>query len=90
MTGATAAASEDRMAVQPAPKVPLLGLFKDETWQGDYDDVPVYGNGALHEPYGKIPVHLGGRGRCQRARTSNALSSGVTGTRRLGPSAWQR
>jgi hypothetical protein len=48
------AASEDRMGAQPAPQVALLGLFQDETWQGDYDDVPVYGNGALHEPYGKI------------------------------------
>jgi hypothetical protein len=41
VTGATAAASEDRIAAQPAPKVPLLGRFQDETWQGDYDDVPV-------------------------------------------------
>jgi hypothetical protein len=48
VTVATAATSEDRMAAQPAPKVPLLGLFQNETWQGTYDDVPVYGNGALH------------------------------------------
>jgi hypothetical protein len=45
------AASEDRMGAQPAGKVALLRLFQDETWQGNYDDVPVYGNGALHEPY---------------------------------------
>jgi hypothetical protein len=44
VTGATAAAREDRMAAQPAPKAPLLGLLQDETWQGDYDDVPVHGN----------------------------------------------
>jgi hypothetical protein len=48
VTAATAATSEDRMAAQPAPKVPLLGLFQNETRQGTYDDVPVYGNGALH------------------------------------------
>jgi hypothetical protein len=85
VTGATAAAGDDRMTAQPASKVPLLGLFQDETWQGDYDDVSVHGNGTLHEPYGKIPVHLGGRGRCQRARTSNALSSGVN---RDAPLSW--
>jgi hypothetical protein len=48
VTAATAAASEHRIEVGAESKIPLLGLFQNEAWQGDYDDVPIYGNGALH------------------------------------------
>jgi hypothetical protein len=30
------------------PRIPVLGLFQNETWQGEFDAIPVYGNGALH------------------------------------------
>lgn len=48
MTAVTAALSEDKGAARLAPKVPLLGLFQNETWQREYHNVPIYGNGALH------------------------------------------
>lgn len=47
LTVATAAAS-DLIEVAAESKIPLLGLFQNEAWQADYDDVPIYGNGALH------------------------------------------
>ncbi|WP_054813751.1 LodA/GoxA family CTQ-dependent oxidase [Nocardia arizonensis] len=30
------------------PRIPVLGLFRNETWTDEFDGVPVYGNGALH------------------------------------------
>ena len=45
MTSVTAALREDARA---QPRIPLLGLFQNETWETEFDDVPVYGNGALH------------------------------------------
>jgi hypothetical protein len=34
---------------EPAkPTIPLLGIFQNETWQPEYDAIPIYGNGALH------------------------------------------
>jgi L-Lysine epsilon oxidase N-terminal/L-lysine epsilon oxidase C-terminal domain/Iron-containing redox enzyme len=41
-TAATAEAATTR------PPIPQLGLFQNETWQPEYDSIPVYGNGALH------------------------------------------
>ena len=35
-------------AAPPSTRVPQLGLFQSETWDPDYDEVPVLGNGALH------------------------------------------
>jgi hypothetical protein len=45
VTSVTAALRED---ARTEPRIPLLGLFQQETWEKGFDDVPVYGNGALH------------------------------------------
>ena len=48
MTAVTAALTEDEGAIHTTPTVPLLGLFQNETWQTEYQSIPIYGNGALH------------------------------------------
>jgi hypothetical protein len=45
VTSVTAALRED---ARTEPRIPLLGLFQQETWEKGFDDVPVHGNGALH------------------------------------------
>jgi hypothetical protein len=47
-TAAAASASQDAAVVEAEPRIPLLNLFQNETWQTEYDHIPVYGNGALH------------------------------------------
>ncbi|MGH3614775.1 MAG: hypothetical protein ACRDRK_19725, partial [Pseudonocardia sp.] len=50
MTAVTAALGDEALHEETLrePRVPRLGLFQNETWELEFDDVPIYGNGALH------------------------------------------
>lgn len=44
-TSITATLRED---TRTEPRIPLLGIFQNQTWTDEFHDVPIYGNGALH------------------------------------------